>query len=61
MPGDGGAYAYALGGKPAAAVGHSATELTEDILVDGPQRLVVTRTPTPPEPVTIPVSVTVTP
>ena len=61
VPGDGGAYACALGDKPAAAVGHAAIELTEDILVDGPQRLVVTRSPTPSEPVTIPVSVTVTP
>ncbi len=61
VPGDGGAYTYALGDKPAAPLGHGTLVLTADILVDGPQRLVVTRSPTPSEPLTIPVSVTVTP
>ena len=60
VPGDGADYAYALGEKPAAPVGNGTVVLTDDILTDGPQRLVVTRSPTPPDPVSIPVSVTVT-
>lgn len=61
VQGDGAVYSHALGDKPAAPLGDWTVALSNYILVDGPQRVVITRSPTPSEPVTIPVSVTVTP